>query len=334
MAAAFLFRHIETGARKWLLAAGICSGLSFVIKIAGLYCVAGVGLFLFYREQETSIPEGSKKREWGYTVFLALSLVTLLALLLGLVYKRGKPAELIHFVVPGAALAAVLLRREWRESHLADRERFRSLFGLLGPFACGVAAPIVIFLIPYLLSSGLPNLYHNVFVAPAERFTFNNMDLPGLLTFTAAFPLAGVFALVLYGRTRIGWLVGGLMTLPLIGLLAYSAHTAVYRAIWYSIRPLVPLTVLAGVALLIRGNAPASANHAPAQPGGNVQSGATSPLRACLLPLRCSPGSARSAGFSFSPDGMAPAVPGGGNGILFSVRSVADQPGIRLANGF
>ena len=43
-------------------------------------------------------------------------------------------------------------------------------------------------------SSGLPSLFHNVFVAPAQRFTFGSMDTPGLLTFAAAFPLVGIFA--------------------------------------------------------------------------------------------------------------------------------------------
>src|SRR5262245_37286509 len=36
---AFLFRHLETGARKWVIGAGICAGLSCLMKIAGIYCV-------------------------------------------------------------------------------------------------------------------------------------------------------------------------------------------------------------------------------------------------------------------------------------------------------
>ena len=250
--AAFLFRHLETGARKWLFAAGVCAGLSCLIKIAGLYYVAAVLLFLFFREQSTSSSDASPKKEWGYTLFLALSLLTLLALLVGLVQNRPEAVDFIHFVLPGAALAGLLLFREWRESHRSDRERFRLLVRLLGPFTIGVAAPIGIFLLPYFLSSGLTNLVHNVFVAPAKRFTFGRMDAPGLLTLVAAFPLAGLFGLVVYGRRRIGWLAGGLMTLPLIALLAFSDSPVVYRAVWYSVRPLVPFTVLAGVLLLIR----------------------------------------------------------------------------------
>ena len=88
--AAFLFRHLETGARKWLFAAGVCAGLSCLIKIAGLYYVAAVLLFLFFREQSTSSSDASPKKEWGYTLFLALSLLTLLALLVGLVQSRPK----------------------------------------------------------------------------------------------------------------------------------------------------------------------------------------------------------------------------------------------------
>jgi hypothetical protein len=250
--AAFLFLHVETGARKWLFAAGVCAGLSFLFKIAGLYFVAAVFLFLLFREQSTSASDAGPKKEWGYTLFLTSSLLTLLALLVGLVHSRPKAVDFIHFVLPGTALAVLLLWREWRETHPGDRERFRFLVRLLGPFAIGMAAPIGIFVLPYFLSGGLPSLFHNVFVAPARRFTFGSMETPGLLTMAAAFPLAGLFGLVLYGQRRMGWIAGGLMTLPLIALLAFSDRPLVYRAVWYSVRPLVPLTVLAGVALLIR----------------------------------------------------------------------------------
>jgi hypothetical protein len=251
--AAFLFRHLETGARKWLLASGVCAGLSCLIKIAGLYYVAAVLLFLFFREQSTSASDRGPKKEWGYTLFLASSLLALLALLVGLVHSRPKAVDVIHFVLPGAALTVPLLWREWRKTHLGDRERFRLLGRLLGPFALGIAAPVGIFMLPYFLSGGLPSLFHNVFVAPARRFTFGSMEAPGLSTLAAAFPLAGLFGLVLYGRRVIGRFAGGLMALALIALLVFSDNPVVYRAVWYSVRPLVPLTVLAGVALLIRG---------------------------------------------------------------------------------
>src|SRR5262245_9013691 len=250
--AAFLFRHLETGARKWLFAAGVCAGLSYLIKIAGLYYVAAVVLFFLFREQSISASDGSPKKERGYPLFLASSLLALLARLVGLVHDRPKAVDFIHFVMPGAALAVPLLWREWRENHRRDRERFRLLARLLGPFAIGIAAPIAIFVLPYFLSSGLSSLFHNVFVAPARRFTFGSMEAPGLSTLAAAFPLTGLFGLVVYGRRAIGWLAGGLMTLPLIALLVFSDLPVVYRAVWYSVRPLVPLTVLAGVALLIR----------------------------------------------------------------------------------
>ena len=47
---AALLRYIETQKRRWLLAAGLCGGISCLFKISGLYFVAGALLFLLFRE--------------------------------------------------------------------------------------------------------------------------------------------------------------------------------------------------------------------------------------------------------------------------------------------
>src|SRR5206468_779695 len=47
-----LIRHIETEQRMWLFIAGVCGGLSFLVKQSGLYYIAAIFLFLGYSAHE------------------------------------------------------------------------------------------------------------------------------------------------------------------------------------------------------------------------------------------------------------------------------------------
>src|SRR6185369_14855596 len=46
---AALFRHMDDPRARWLVVAGVCGGLSFLMKVVGLYYVAGVLLYLVHR---------------------------------------------------------------------------------------------------------------------------------------------------------------------------------------------------------------------------------------------------------------------------------------------
>ncbi|HET7189448.1 MAG TPA: glycosyltransferase family 39 protein, partial [Gemmatimonadaceae bacterium] len=49
---AALLRYLEDARARWLVAAGVAGGLSFLVKVIGLYYVAGVLLFLVYLAHE------------------------------------------------------------------------------------------------------------------------------------------------------------------------------------------------------------------------------------------------------------------------------------------
>src|SRR5438128_1338236 len=49
-----LFRHLETDRPFWLFLARIFGGLSFLVKVVGLYYIAAAILFLLFREQVIS----------------------------------------------------------------------------------------------------------------------------------------------------------------------------------------------------------------------------------------------------------------------------------------
>ncbi len=112
---AALFRYVETRARGWLFVAGACGGLSFLAKISALYYVAAVLLFMVFSEQSLAraTPKEARERARAYSLVITLALFLFVGLLIGLIRSRLGSAEVFHFVLPGAAVAALLL---WRET--------------------------------------------------------------------------------------------------------------------------------------------------------------------------------------------------------------------------
>src|SRR6185503_19035911 len=98
-----------------------------------------------------------------------------------LVRERAGIAGFITFVVPTLLLLLAIALRLSRGAGAAT-ERLRQLAGLVWPFAAGVMAPIVVFMLPYAASGSLGTLWTGVFVLPLKRFTFAAMDLLPLWT--------------------------------------------------------------------------------------------------------------------------------------------------------
>ena len=261
---AALLRYLDTRQARWLFAAGMCGGLSCLVKIVGLYYVAAVLLFLVFREQCVSAASPGERRQarGPYSWALVVALLGFVALLGALVRSRWDAADVAHFVVPGAALAAVLLRSEWTQPRGPSRERFGALGRLVAPFALGVAVPVAWFAAPYILSGSLADLWRGVFVLPTRRLSVATMPLWGLGTTVAALPLVAALATAARGsaptRRIVAWLVVPALTL----LSAASFAGDVYLAVWRSVRPLIPLLVLGG-ALLLGSSARAGGQLAP-----------------------------------------------------------------------
>ena len=262
-----LLRHGKTGQRRWLVAAGLCGGLSFLIKSVGLFYVAASLLYLVYREQNLALAKGQSGRAAGFRIFTATGLVLFGGLLIAFVVRwplssygvfvqpiEEAVMELVHFVLPGVALCGFLLWNEWRTPSLRTRKgrlRWRVLWGLLLPFGAGVIAPIGLFLIPYVMSDSISAWYVGVFIRPQSRFQSSVYPLPGAITLAASLPIAAL----LFGAgvpRNLGvprWLVA---TIVLAGglILIFGAQEQVYRGVWYTLRPIVPLVTLAGCWIL------------------------------------------------------------------------------------
>src|SRR6266436_6163966 len=59
--AAALLRYLEVRTRRWLFVAGVCGGLSILMKVIGAYYIAGVLLFLAFLEQSENSEESSEE---------------------------------------------------------------------------------------------------------------------------------------------------------------------------------------------------------------------------------------------------------------------------------
>ena len=115
--AAALLRNMEDGRARWLVLAGVAGGLSILVKIVGLYYVAGVLLFLVFRAHALARAEHreSGERSTGYAVFVTGALASFVAALTVLVRHQFHAPELAQFVLPSVLIAVLLVRNEWRE---------------------------------------------------------------------------------------------------------------------------------------------------------------------------------------------------------------------------
>jgi hypothetical protein len=255
-AALALTRFIDTPRARWLVMAGLCAGLSVLIKQVGLYAIAAGILFLVDYERRSGPVSGHDAGERS-TVFLAAKAIgatAFVGLLAAIFGRRGSVMDAVEFVLPPAALALWTVWDEARRGSGRSAERFRALFRILVPFLVGAAAPLVAFGALFAASGSLPALLHDVFVRsidPTKHAQYPALEprilLPALL-----------YAIVLAAPTVISRrrerLVAALAALVLALGLWFAAQPDVYRVVWDAARSL-PLVVAAGaVALLARGD--------------------------------------------------------------------------------
>jgi hypothetical protein len=254
--AAALFRHIEDGRHRWLVAAGVAGGLSFLVKVVGLYYVAGVLLYLVFRAHALARDDAgsSPPRGDAYGVFVTAALVLFLAALAVLVRHQLYAPEVAQFVLPGAAIAMLLVRNEWSLPAGANRTRFAGLARLLGPFLIGVALPVALFLVPYVRSGSVDAFANGVFVLPMRRF---GVAVARVLPFTVMLACLPLVALALFvraprARTTRRYVEVALALALAVLLVVTGRNAVVYRSVWYSVWMLLPGLVIAGVIVLWR----------------------------------------------------------------------------------
>ncbi|RMH15421.1 MAG: phospholipid carrier-dependent glycosyltransferase, partial [Gemmatimonadetes bacterium] len=245
--------------RWWLFAAGVFSGLSILVKIVGLYLVAGVGLALAFHV--TLRPDAAPRaagagvggpaapaaapvggRLWAGLLTLGALLLTVL--LVRLVAPLASARVYAHFVAPGAAVAALLAWTAWRTRAAAVGEGARPLragLALAAPYALGLALPLAVFLAPYLAAGALGALRDGLFVAPFDRLTSARMRPPLLRLAWPAVLAVAAAGLWPHLPRRWRWVVGvSAGGTALWALARAGADWPTYQRVWNSMRWLPP----------------------------------------------------------------------------------------------
>jgi hypothetical protein len=247
--AVFLLREIDTGRKRWLVAAGVCGGLSLLVIVVGLYVIAAALLYLAFRSQVEA--EAGKifggKPSSVFPVFLTICGLGLVGLFAVLLRGRSTPSEAVSIATPTIAVTALLLGRAWARKRGRFLDRFRALWSLVLPFLLGILVPVVLFVLAYRASDALDALYRGIWVLPMRQIGVARRQFPPLSAIGASVPLGLLLAFSRRISPRVGRILSGTLLL-LLGLLLVASRTdSVYRGIWESARSLPLVVVVVGV---------------------------------------------------------------------------------------
>ena len=252
---AALFRYLEDRRTRWLVLAGCAGGLSFLVKVIGLYYVAGVLLFFVFQAHALARAAAGARAERGtaYAAFVSASLLLFVAALYSVVRRQLHAPEFVQFCVPGALLAALLIRNEWTQPAGPSGARFALLARVLVPFLAGVVLPIALYLVPYARDGTLPAFVHGVFVVPMKRFGAAAFLALPLTTMLALVPFGLLVARSQRAHGRLGRRETVLLALLLLVVLrATDGSGTLYRMVFNAARNLLPALAVIGVVLLAR----------------------------------------------------------------------------------
>ena len=250
--AAALLHYLEVRTRRWLFIAGLCGGISILIKVIGFYYIAGVLLFLAFLEQSDNEQPGTEKKSWGYRVFTAGALLAFLSTLIYMLHRRLAAGEFYHFLLPSLAVVGMILLGE-RKAGAGTGERFAALLRLLIPFIGGAVIPIVIFLIPYALAGSVGGFFSGVTssaIAHAIDLAVARPVSPEHIV--ALLPLVAFLAAGMYWKQFQGRVVGAAVALlAVVVVVRATRFELVYSGVWTSVAMLTPVVVAAGVASIL-----------------------------------------------------------------------------------
>jgi hypothetical protein len=253
--AAALLRYLEARTRRWLFVAGVCGGLSILMKVIGAYYIAGVLLFLAFLEQSESSDESEDgdgpKNSWPYRAFSVGALLLFLATLVNVLGTRLGTSELYQFVLPSAVVVVLILLGE-QNVRVGTGQRFKTMFRSVIPFLCGLASPIVVFLLSYARSGTMGRFVVGVGSSAIARSVDLGVIRPvGIEKIMFVLPLVGILAAAMYWDKFQGKAVGVALGLGAVVLALRAAQSfAVVSGIWWSVAALTPIAVLLGAGVV------------------------------------------------------------------------------------
>ncbi len=262
--AAALLRYLDIRKARWLFVAGMCGGVSILIKVIGAYYIAGALLFLAFLEQSEvqsdvqSNAQGDESAEPNksaipYRVFSSSALLLFLATVIYVFHARLGMGEFYDFVLPSVVVVALILIGERNVRNAVSGRRFGGLLRLVLPFVGGLLTPVLVFLTPYARSGALVQFFSGVTSSAIARSVGLGVIRPvGIEKSLYALALAGLIAAATYWREFQGKLVGAAVGLGLAVILAKAGTSSeIVSGVWYSVATLTPLVVLLGAAVVL-----------------------------------------------------------------------------------
>lgn len=247
-----LARWIEERRARWIALAGVFGALSFLMKLSGLFLLAGLGLFLIEASRPSGPASPRDKANTGLRAAVILGLVLFVALLWRSVAPRGSRG-VAHFVLPVALMVLGLAVREWTAPAVSARVRVRALVQTLAPLFGAATLVIGGFAAFLAVVGGLDEAIRGVFITSFQRMQYAGMQPPRAFWLAAVLPLA----LLLRPRTdhlARAWRVRSLWVAVLLAgaLVAASVSFFPQQVIWQSLRSLAPfLGLVVGVVLAV-----------------------------------------------------------------------------------
>lgn len=256
-AIAATLRYIDTRRERWMFVAGVCAGLSILVKIVGVYLVAAIALFLAF-ELPSVIPtrdDTAARRAYNGSL-AACAIVAILIVAPFLLVRAVLDARaVIELALPPALVATAALHRTASRARKGWHPPLRSIVRVYWPFAIGTVIPLATFAAIYWHAAALPALVRGVFILPQRRFALPSMHTPGgppLVDFAFTLPL--VLALTVAKRAGIreaAWHSAVMVAIGAAVVLISVFDHRVMVSVWLSVRMLMlPIAVLLCLRLL------------------------------------------------------------------------------------
>jgi hypothetical protein len=246
----FVLNWRESGDKRWLAAAGVAAGLSFLIKLTGLLMVFGVMLaFVHLTAPAATVGAARSEKQGSGALVIVGGLVIVLGLLSYPLLQAGL-REFVRMWAPLALLAGAVSLRD-RHSTMDWRTRLRSLAEPTMPFVVGFVFPIGLWFGFLVLTGALSATMLGVFVTPFRRLATASRQPPAFIGYLGVVALT---VLMMPRRTRWAqWLTIAITVAIAAALLVWSRNIRVaYQAMWLTAWGL-PLLLIAGAsALLLR----------------------------------------------------------------------------------
>jgi hypothetical protein len=251
-----LTRFAETSGKKYLWLAGLAIGISITTKIAGVYLAVGVAFYLLFHVGTVPRRDHVQADSRHFAILVSAVAAAVVVGLGTLIARSGGTAQVFRFIVPVAALTAVMFTEEWKRGHGPVGGQVVELLKLAVPLLGGIAIPLALLLLPYVATGSVGTLIEGTLIRPASRFEYASRPPLPLVSVVSVPVVAAIVGLELTLDPARRWMNLVLSAAFWILVIFAAAHYwSVYYFVWLSAYHAAPFAVVIGCLWLIRSDA-------------------------------------------------------------------------------